>query len=258
MEINGQSADNVLEQKFKELMETANNITPEMEAEFEEKERQRLHQEGLSRIVRSNDYAEIPKRFWDCTFNKYPSEVSEEVRELCLKEDSDAILLLCGTTGRGKTTTLSCALHERAYNGLDAGLYFSIRNLEMELRRCRTFGAAEDEKTWMRRLSMTPLLCLDEVGTCPNKAEEIAFEVNLLSARYDNCLRTFIATNYTPIEFKAHLCNVNIEGKTDQELRELSAYLDKNVIIMNRIKSVAVVKTLVGESHRGAANGNIQ
>jgi hypothetical protein len=60
------------------------------------------------------------------------------------------------------------------------------------------------------------------------------------------------------MEFKAHLCNVSIEGKSDQELRELSAYLDKNVIIMNRIKSVAIVKTLVGESYRGAANGNIQ
>lgn len=258
MEINGQSMDSVLEEKFKTLMETANSITPEMEAEFEEKEKQRLHQEGLSRIVSSNEYAEIPKRFWNCTFDKFPSEISEEARALCLKENTDTIFILCGNTGRGKTTTLSCAMHERAYNGLDAGLYFSVRNLEMELRRCRTFGAAEDEKTWMRKLSITPFLCIDEVGTCPNKAEEVAFETNLFSARFDNCLPTWVSTNLTPIEFKAHICNVNIEGKTDQELKELSAYLDKNVIIMNRIKSVAVVKTLVGESYRGAANGNIQ
>ena len=106
-------------------------------------------------------------------------------------------------------------------------------------------------------LSEYPFLCLDEVGSCTNKMEEAAFLTNLLSARFDNCLPTWIATNMTPIEFKAYLCGVDIHGKSHEELVALSEYLVKTVVILNRIKSVAVEVTLVGESYRGVHNGDI-
>lgn len=257
MEINGQSMDSVLKEKFKTLMETANNITPEMKAEYEAREKQRLHQEGLDRVASSNDYAEIPKRFWDASFSKYHSDISERAKELCLKKNSDTIYILCGSTGRGKTTTLCSAIHERAFNGIDGGFYFTMRNLEMELRRCRTFGVEDDEKKFMRLMSNYPFLCLDEVGTCVNKTEEVNFLRSLISARYDNCLPTWIATNLSPLEFKAYICNVSIEGKTREELEAISEHLDKDVVIMNRIKSVAIIETLKGESYRSATNGTV-
>lgn len=255
MEINGKPMNSLLEESFKQLQETVGNITPEMEAEYEKQEKKRLHQEGLDRVESSNDYAEIPRRFWDASFSKYPSEISERARELCLRENTDVIYILSGSTGRGKTTTLCSAIHARAYNGIDGGYYFTMRNLEMRLRKYRTYGNDEDEETFMRHLSNYPFLCLDEVGTCVNKAEEVNFLRNLISARYDNCLPTWIATNLNPLEFKAYICNVDIEGKTKEELKEISEHLDKDVVIMNRIKSVAVIETLKGESYRGAANG---
>lgn len=251
MEINGIAAEEVLGQKMKELITITSNITPEQEVEFAEKERQRKIKEGVERVEISNDIAEVPKRFWDASFSKYPSEISEEARALCLKEKSDTIFILYGTTGRGKTTTLCSAIHARAYAGICGSLYFTMRNLEMKLRKCRTYGSNEDEETFMRNLSNIQFLCLDEVGTCLNKVEEVTFLRNVISARYDNCLPTWIATNLTPIEFKAYLSGVDITDKSREELIKLSEELVNNVVILNRIKSVAVEKTLVGESYRG-------
>lgn len=256
MEINGLPAEDVLGQKMKELREIANSRTPEQEAEFAEKERQRLHKEGLERVDASNKLAEVPKRYWDASFTKYPSDFSDEARTLCLREDTDSILILYGTTGRGKTTTLCSAIHARAYAGICGSFYFTMRNLEMKLRKCRTYGTDEDEETFMRHLANYPFLCLDEVGTCFNQIEEANFLRNIISARYDNMLPTWIATNLTPIEFKAYLSGIDISGKSREELMRLSDDLVKNVVILNRIKSVAVEKTLVGESFRGVQNAD--
>ena len=247
-----------LEKLFKEMQIEVAKITPEKEAEFAAKERQRLHEEALDRVRTSNETAEVPKRFWDASFSKYPSEISDKARELCLKENSDTIFILYGTTGRGKTTTLCSAIHARAYEGICGSYYFTMRNLEMMLRRCRTYGTDEDEVTFMRHMSNYPFLCLDEVGTCQNRMEEAGFLMNLISARYDNCLPTWIATNLTPIEFKAYLCGIDITGKSREELIELGENLVKNVVILNRIKSVAVEETLVGESYRGVQNDNTE
>ena len=256
MEFNGKPAEEVLGQKMKELLTISGNITPEQEAEFAEKERQRLHEEGLERVELSNKNAEVPRRYWDASFSKYPSEISEEARTLCLKENSDTIFIMYGSTGRGKTTTLCAAIHARAYKGICGSYYFTMRNLEMVLRRCRTYGTNEDEVTFMKHLSEIPFLCLDEVGTCLNQVEEATFLRNIISARFDNCLPLWIATNLTPIEFKALLSGVDIRGKTREELIKLGEDLSNNVVILNRIKSVAVEKTLVGESYRGVHNGD--
>lgn len=256
MDLNGKPVDDLLAEKFKSMQEEAENKSPEMEAKFAEEERKRLLEEALDRVEASNRNAEVPKRFWDASFAKYPSEISEKARELCLKEKSDTIFIMYGSTGRGKTTTLCSAIHARAFEGVGSSYYFTMRNLEMILRRCRTYGADEDEVTFMRHLSEYPFLCLDEVGSCTNKMEEAAFLTNLLSARFDNCLPTWIATNMTPIEFKAYLCGVDIHGKSHEELVALSEYLVKTVVILNRIKSVAVEVTLVGESYRGVHNGD--
>lgn len=255
MEINGMSAEDVIGQKLKLLSKTV-EPTPESEAAYLEREKQRVHLEGLERVEASNKLADVPKRYWDASFSKYPSEISEEARALCLKEDTDTIFILYGSTGRGKTTTLCSAIHARAYAGICGSFYFTMRNLEMKLRKCRTYGTDEDEEAFMRHLSNIPFLCLDEVGTCYNHAEEVNFLSTLLSARYDNCLPTWIATNLTPIEFKAYMCNLDISGKSREELQKLSEELVNNVVILNRIKSVAVEKTLVGESFRGVQNAD--
>ena len=259
MDINGKEIDDILAEKFKAMQEEAEKTTPEMEAKFAEAERRRLYEEALDRVEASNRNAEVPRRFWDASFSKYPSKISEEARELCLKENSDTIFIMYGTTGRGKTTTLCSAIHARAFEGVGTSYYFTMRNLEMIMRRCRTYGADEDEVTFMKHLSEIPFLCLDEVGTCLNQSDEVTFLRNIISSRYDNCLPTWIATNLTSIQFQAYLSGMSLSdlnGKTEEELKAINENLVNNVVILNRIKSVAVEKTLVGESYRGVKNGD--
>lgn len=256
MDINGKSIDELLTKQLKTMQEEAAKSSSETNTKFEEAERKRLYEEGLLRVEASNQSADVPKRYWDASFSKYPSEISEKARTLCLTENTDCIFIIYGSTGRGKTTTLCSAIHARAFAGIGGSFYFSMRNLEMKLRKCRTYGTDEDEEKFMKRLSEIPFLCLDEVGTCFNKAEEANFLRNIISARYDNCLPLWMATNLTPIEFKAFLSGVDITGKSREELIELSDYLVKNVVILNRIKSVAVEETLVGESYRGVHDGD--
>lgn len=251
MEINGKEVDEQLAKVFEQLK---SNATPETEAAFKAEEEKRLKQEALSRVENSNEYANIPKRFWFASFSDYPSKLTDEARELCLTKDTDVIYILSGSTGQGKTTLLCSAIHARAYEGLGGSRYFTVRNLEMKLRKCRNFNSDEDEETFIRHLSNYPFLCIDEVGTCFNKVDEINFLRAVISERFDNCLPTWIATNLTPIQFKAYICNVDITGKNDDELAEISKELDSNNVIMNRIKQVAKLRVLEGPSHRGVKN----
>ena len=254
MELNGQPANDILAKKFQEMM---NSITPEKEAEFEKKEQERLEYEAQVRINNSNEYSNLPKRFWTCRFEDFEStKESDKAKQLCVKENTDAVLLLFGSTGRGKTTMLASAIHERAWKGLDGSRYFNIRDLELKLRKCRNFNTDEDEETFIRHLSNYPFLCIDEVGTCPNRKEESDFLCEVLGARYDNKLSTWVATNLAPVDFKALISNEDISGKTKEELVTWSEKKDMEHPILNRIKSVAIPLVLTGESYRSATNGN--
>lgn len=253
MDFNGKTMS---EDELKSLLNLQCSVTPESEDAYQKREQKRLEEEAYKRVLSSNQYAEIPKRFWDASFSKYPSEISEKAKELCLREKSDAIYILSGSTGRGKTTTLCSAIHARAYKGISDSFYYNIRNLDMHLRRCRTYGSGEDEYSFIKHLSEYAFLCIDEVGTCINKIDEMNFLAEVICARYDNCLPTWIATNLTPIQFKAFICNVDLTGKSAEEVREISEKLDKENVVLNRIKSVAVIDTLKGESYRGVQNGD--
>ena len=255
MEINGQEVNDVFEKKMQEMM---NNITPEVEAEYEKKEQARLEQEAWKRIEVSNDFSGLPKRYWTCRFGDFNyTKETAKAKELCLLDNTDTVLLLFGSTGRGKTTTLASAIHERAYNSIEGSKYFNVRDLELKLRKYRNFNSDEDEETFIRRMSNYPFLCIDEVGTCPNRKEESDFLCEVIGARFDNKLPTWIATNLAPVDFKALICNEDISGKTVEELVSWSEKKDMEHPILNRIKSVAVPLVLVGESFRGVSNGNV-
>ena len=230
--------------------------TAESEAAYKEAEKKRLKDEGYQRVHNSNESAGIPKRFWKSMFWNYPSEIAEKAKKLCLQENSDTVYILSGSTGRGKTTLLCSAIHERAFQGVGGSFYYNIRNLEIHLRKCRNFNSDEDELTFIKHLSEYQFLCIDEVGTCENRIDEINFLAEVICARYDNYLPTWIATNLTPIQFKAFICNVDLTGKTTEEIKEISERLDKENVVLNRIKSVAVIDVLKGESYRGVHNGD--
>lgn len=201
-----------------------------------------------SEMIQANIIANIPQRFAESTFNDIEKELADKVKPFCLNPKTDNVFILFGNVGRGKTTTMSAALHERKIHGMDCGLYYSIHMLSPTLRTCRSYSARENEEAFLIRLSTVSFLCLDEVGTCFNKTEEREFLTTILSARFDNCLPTMIATNLSPYEFKYLIAGVTPDGTEDQ--KSLCARLDVENPVLNRIKSVAITHKLMGESFR--------
>lgn len=201
-------------------------------------------------LKQSNIIAEIPFRFAETTLKDIDQTLASKVKDFALSSNNDKVFLLFGSVGMGKTSAMCAAIHERQCNGLDCGLYFSIRFLMPKLRTTRSFSAKENEESFYRRLSTVPFLCLDEIGTCPNRDEEREFLTTILSARYDNCLPTFIATNLSPYKFKYLITGVDGSDKSAEEQKVLCDHLDKTNAMLNRIKSVAIPYTVSGESYR--------
>lgn len=200
-------------------------------------------------MTQANITANIPNRFAFSTFNDVDKSLTDKIKPFCLS-DSDNVFLLFGNVGMGKTTSMVAAIHERAINDRDPGLYFSIRFLSPTLRSCRSFSAQENELQFLNRLSKVPFLCLDEVGTCFTPSEEREFLTTILSARFDNKLPTMIATNLSPYEFKYLITGKDGRSLLPDEQKELCKQLDIENPVLNRIKSVAIVHKLVGESYR--------
>ena len=201
-------------------------------------------------MKQANIIANIPNRFAQSTFNDIDKELAGKVKEFCLKPNSDNVFILFGNVGRGKTTTMAAAIHERMIQGLDCGFYFTNQMLYPTLRTCRSFSSKENEEMFFKRLSNVSFLCIDEVGACSDRNEEREFLKTVLSLRYDNCLPTMIATNLTPYEFKYLLAGVDGSDKSPEEQKQLCEKLDNNCPVLNRIKSIAITHKLIGESFR--------
>ena len=201
-------------------------------------------------MTQANIIANVPKRFFETTFNDIDKTLADKVKSFCLTQKSDRIFILFGNVGLGKTSAMAASIHERKIKDMDCGLYYSIRFLMPTLRNCRSYSAQENELQFYKRLSEVSYLCLDEVGTCPVIAEEKEFLTTVLAARFDNQLPTFIATNLSPYEFKFLITGVNSCDKTLEEQKVLCQKLDKESAILNRIKSVAIPYILTGESYR--------
>lgn len=242
---------NELEQLYSKVLKTFEE--PD-NPERLEKEARIAEQERLTRIVRSNEIAGIPKRFSKVRFSDYPSDFTEKAKELCLNKNTDHILLLYGPPGRGKTSLMCSAIHERAYNGLMGVRYYPMRNLETDLRRFRNYQNEDDEKKFLEDLSTVSFLCIDEIGYCLDRREETYFLRRVLCQRYDNELPTWLATNLSPYKLKALFCDINVEDKSNEECKALFERLDKQDMFLNRIKSVIVTHPMVGESFREVNN----
>lgn len=201
-------------------------------------------------LKQANVIANIPARFATTTFKNLNQSFIPQVKSFSLQPVSDKVLLLFGKVGLGKTSAMAAAIHERRLNGLDCGYYFSIRFLMAKLRTSRSFSAKENEEQLYNFFSTVSFLCLDEIGTSPNVAEEREFLNTVISARFDNMLPTFIATNLTPFEFKCLIAGLDAKTMTLDEQRKRNEMLDKENAVLNRIKSVSIPVVLTGESLR--------
>lgn len=204
----------------------------------------------ISELKQANVISNVPSRFSLTTFKDLKQGFIPQVKSFCLQSVSDKVFLLFGKVGLGKTSAMIAAIHERRLNGLDSGYYFSNRFLMPKLRTSRSFSAKENEEQLYQKFSTVSFLCLDEVGSVPNIAEEREFLNTVISARFDNMLPTFISTNLTPFEFKCLIAGIDAKSMPPDEQRKRNAELDKENAILNRLKSVSIPVVLTGESFR--------
>jgi DNA replication protein DnaC len=134
----------------------------------------------------------IPIKFNDACL----SDDNDRIIKFC-KEISDNItLVLIGDFGRGKTYLACASMNHRRDNGLNAGKFISCKyEVCPMIRTCRNFKSDMQEYDVMKRYYTVPYLVIDEVGQGDDPAIEKVFVSNILSARYDNALRTVITTN---------------------------------------------------------------
>lgn len=232
MEFNGQEA----KMNFFENLDIQNMPSSQPEPQLD-----------YTRLLKeANVNGDIPARFADETFMKHSWKDEEKVMEFCLS-NSDKCYILFGPSGVGKTSLMVAAMHERHFNGLSCGTYFSVSMLLPTLRASRSFSATENEEQFLRRLGNTPFLCLDEVGSCKNADEEREFLRTIISLRYDNKLPMMISTNLSGTNFKAFLTGVT----ATENLKEIISSLEVSDPVLNRLMSIKEFTVFNGTSLRG-------
>jgi len=147
-----------------------------------------------SLIANCNENGNVPPIFAKSRFTDFDID-SSKIKDFCLDKTSQRTLMMFGAVGVGKSSCMAASMHERAVNGLDSGLYCSMRILKPMIMTSRSFTAKESEMDLYNRFCNVKFLCLDEVGRCPDSQLEWEFLSIVLPFRYDNMLRTEIATN---------------------------------------------------------------
>ena len=178
-----------------------------------------------------NRYADIPLRFSETRLGK--SEDEKTMFDFATKPVSDAVLILSGGVGTGKTSRLCGAMHERAVLGMSAGKYLSCRTLCAKIRTSKSFSARINEEELYEMYSKTPFLVIDEFGRGDDEKLELQFISTVLALRYDNNLRTAIGTNLSLGNVKNVLAN---NGAGEDLVDRLSSVLIPMVLDGNSLR----------------------
>ena len=184
-------------------------------------------------IDEANNLSKLPKRFAKTMLSASQTPFYNDIKSVAT-DNSDKTVILLGSTGTGKTSTLAGVIHERALNGLNPGLYFSMRLLPATVRSSRSFSARENEEELILRFSTVPCLFLDEIGTSEDVEMECNFIRTVYALRYDNMLPTWMAGNLSWDSFKEFISKNNPD----------------NDPIADRLKANAIIKFFSGDSRR--------
>lgn len=206
--------------------ETKNNVDENAKSE---------HEKDMI-VEQSNFSANIPKRFATTRVETFSVPFWEEVKDLSLTKETDALLVVTGPSGTGKSTFLTALMHERAINGVGAGEYLECHSLVAMIRSSRSFAAKETEYDLIQHYAKVPFLVFDELGVSEDRKTEAAFFRTVFALRYNNLLPTAVGTNLDAKSLKQFVA-MGIETTGDP--------------IIDRMNDVIRFKKLISESHRG-------
>jgi DNA replication protein DnaC len=152
-------------------------------------------------------YSGIPLRFNNCSFDNYKNIkekniVLDYVKNFTDRKKQGTSLILCGTTGTGKTH-LSAALS-----------YYLIENYQTKVLYTKAFDVLREVKeTYNKKAAMTfsdvqkkhaqvELLIIDEVGVQFGTETEKQILFEIINERYENLRPTILVTNLSLTNLK--------------------------------------------------------
>ena len=183
------------------------NMTPEEmaahDAEIERQERQQAEREKLERYEKSG----VPERYFNEALDTY--KITNEMQATAAKAATNFLhavkcgefksLVLIGSAGTGKTH-LACAIIREA-----GGKYRTAPDIVEEMRRAKSFTAAETEAEIIDYYGRVKLLVIDEIGRGISATDEKYMIYQLVNARYNTRKPTVLISNLGKSDFLQYI-----------------------------------------------------
>ena len=183
------------------------NMTPEEiaehDAEIERRERQQAAQEKIERYQKSG----VPERYLKESLDTY--HITNEMQTTAAKAATNFLhavkcgefksLVMIGNAGTGKTH-LACAIIREA-----GGKYRTAPDIVEELRRAKSFTAAETEAEIIDYYGRVKFLVIDEIGRGISATEEKYMIYQLVNARYNTRKPTMLISNLGKSDFLQYI-----------------------------------------------------
>ena len=183
------------------------NMTPEEmaahDAEIERQERQQAEREKLERYEKSG----VPERYFNEALDTY--KITNEMQATAAKAATNFLhavkcgefksLVMIGNAGTGKTH-LACAIIREA-----GGKYRTAPDIVEEMRRAKSFTAAETEAEIIDYYGRLKLLVIDEIGRGISATDEKYMIYQLVNARYNTRKPTVLISNLGKSDFLQYI-----------------------------------------------------
>lgn len=159
-----------------------------------------------------NAASDIPLRYQQERYS-FEDGIGKELIDWACNKEQNGVFFIGGTVGSKKTTMATEAQYQRAYHGLDCGLYLTSQLVPVKVRSSRSFSAKMNEEELVRKYSTCKFLVWDELGDAPDFEIEWEFFRLVMMGRYDNKLPTALLGNLTIEKFKEFVINKNNAGQ---------------------------------------------
>lgn len=183
------------------------NMTPEEmaahDAEIERRERQQAAQEKIERYQKSG----VPERYFSEALNTY--KITNEMQSTAAKAATNFLhavkcgefksLVMIGSAGTGKTH-LACAIIREV-----GGKYRTASDIVEEMRRAKSFTAAETEAEIIDYYGRLKLLVIDEIGRGIAATDEKYMIYQIVNARYNTRKPTVLISNLGKSDFLQYI-----------------------------------------------------
>ena len=183
------------------------DMTPEeiaaRDAEIERRERQQAAQEKIERYQKSG----VPERYFYESLDTY--KINNEMQTTAAKAATNFLhavkcgefksLVMIGNAGTGKTH-LACAIIREA-----GGKYRTAPDIVEEMRRAKSFTAAETEAEIIDYYGRIKLLVIDEIGRGISATDEKYMIYQIVNARYNTRKPTVLISNLGKSDFLQYI-----------------------------------------------------